>query len=272
MFGSIKLFTVRGIPIRAHFTALLLVALLVADMGAFGVPAGLLLMLSILLHELGHALMGRRFGVQTRSIDLHILGGTAFMQELPKKPRHEILIALAGPAVSAALAGLGALGLALTSARLSFGGASWSGVLSFFTAMNLSMTLFNLIPALPMDGGRVLRAALALRMGPLNATRVAVSLARAIAVVFIVGGIYIGALTLPLIGIMVFSAAGAEMRMAQAREMRRQQEELLQRFGFGLRAAPAGAFGGAGPVIDVTPGRSVEIVAEPPRAGWRWPR
>ena len=86
------------------------------------------------------------------------------------------------------------------------------------------------------------------------------------------GGIYIGALTLPLIGIMVFSAAGAEMRMAQAREMRRQQEELLQRFGFGLRAAPAGAFGGAGPVIDVTPGRSVEIVAEPPRAGWRWPR
>ncbi len=158
-----------------------LVVLLVADMGAFGVPAGLLLMLSILLHELGHALMGRRFGVQTRSIDLHILGGTAFMQELPKKPRHEILIALAGPAVSAALAGLGALGLALTSARLSFGGASWSGVLSFFTAMNLSMTLFNLIPAFPLDGGRVLRAALALRMGPLNATRVAVSLARAIA-------------------------------------------------------------------------------------------
>ena len=104
MFGSIKLFTVRGIPIRAHFTALLLVVLLVADMGAFGVPAGLLLMLSILLHELGHALMGRRFGVQTRSIDLHILGGTAFMQDMPKKPRHEILIALAGPADKAAAA------------------------------------------------------------------------------------------------------------------------------------------------------------------------
>ncbi|MFO0729113.1 MAG: site-2 protease family protein [Myxococcota bacterium] len=268
MFGSIKLFSVRGIPIRAHFTVLLTIVLIASELGAWGIPASLLLLISLTLHELGHALTGQHFGLRTRAIELHMLGGTAFLEDQPKRPRDELLIALAGPAVSFVLGGIGALSLWLLGASVSFGSGSWVGVLGFFTAVNVWMGLFNLIPALPMDGGRVLRAALALKIGALPATRIAVNIARVIAVGFVIAGLAGSAWTLPLLGVLVYTSAGAELRMAEAMEMRRQYEAMLRAHGFGV-GPPGGAFGGyarekpvGSAVIDVTPGQPVRIIGE----------
>ena len=185
---------------------------------------------SVLLHEIGHALTARRFGIHTKDIILTPLGGMARVVSMPKNPRQEIVIAIAGPIVSVSLAGIAFLisfPLVLLPAlpKIVYEAVS----ILFWT--NLMLALFNLVPALPMDGGRVLRGVLALKRDHLSATRIAARVGRGIA---IAGGVYAlasGSVNLALIAVFIYIAAGSEVRMA---EYRAYGEEMRSRgFGFG---------------------------------------
>ncbi len=181
MLKSWRLGSVLGFPVEINLSFLLLLALVFfAFGGAVGVALILLVFGSVLLHELGHAVVARKLGVHVAGIELSFFGGAAKMVQLPRTATHELLIAAAGPAVSLALGGLG-LGLgALTHSSL-FGWLGWT---------NLIIAAFNLIPALPMDGGRILRAALTRRMDFVQATDVAVTVARVVAIAFGVIGLF----------------------------------------------------------------------------------
>ncbi len=152
-----RLGTVGGFPIDVRASFLLLLAVVLFGFGGvFGVAVTLIAFASIVVHELGHAVVARELGVRVATIELGFFGGAAQMAAMPRKPRHELAIAAAGPAVSLVLGGAG-LGLAALT--------GFSG-LALFGWINLVLAGFNLIPALPMDGGRILRALLATRSRP----------------------------------------------------------------------------------------------------------
>ena len=203
------LFSVRGIPIRLHSSFLLLAVVLIgADMLRAGVASaawtalfGGALFGSVLLHELGHALTARRYGILTRSITLYPFGGIAALTREPTRSHEELWIALAGPAVNAALALL-----ALPLALLGFPGAA------MFAAMNLALGIFNLIPAFPMDGGRVLRAWLSRRKGRFLATEQALGVSKIFAWGFLALGLVTTSLNLLLIGGFLLYAINMERR------------------------------------------------------------
>jgi Zn-dependent protease len=227
MFGSIKIAAIRGIPIRIHFTLLVVFFALVLELGLIGLPAGVLLFASVLAHELGHALIAQRFGISIAGIELHILGGTALMREQPSSPKQEMAIAIAGPAVSLLLGIVFASITMIGGVDLDFDRISPSQLLPYLAAVNFAMAVFNLIPALPMDGGRVLRAALAMRMPTVRATRLAAHVARVFAVLFVGAGLMWGAWTLPLIGVMIFVLSGYEQRLAEAKAAERAAFDLM---------------------------------------------
>ncbi len=195
----------------------------------FATVSILLLFACVTLHELGHSLAARRFNIGVRNITLLPIGGIAQLESLPEKPRHELLIALAGPAVNFALA----LGIGLTLALV--GGASLffnisslpqllagpRGPLSlivYLLVANLVLGLFNLIPAFPMDGGRVLRALLATWTSYPRATRIAARVGQLIAVGLILLALSpIGGISLVLVGLFVFTGASFENKAAQTR-------------------------------------------------------
>ncbi|MGE0871082.1 MAG: site-2 protease family protein [Kofleriaceae bacterium] len=169
-----------GIPIEINLSFLILLGIVfVWQPGIAGLLFVGIAFASVVLHELGHALVGRHLGVHTSSIELGFLGGAARMVNLPRTPNHEIAIALAGPAVSVMLGGIG----------LGLGFALGSPLLFTIGWINLILAAFNLIPALPMDGGRVLRAALARRFRFVRATDIAVTVSRGIAIAFAVIGL-----------------------------------------------------------------------------------
>lgn len=181
----IQIARVMGIPIHLHFSWLIIFSLIVWTLStgyfpaqypdlpassywAKGLVASLLFFVSILLHELGHALVALRHGLRTRSITLFIFGGIARLEKDPKDGRTEFWVAAAGPAVSLTLAGL-----FYTCAILPFVGPSVAAVAKYLALINLMLALFNLVPAFPMDGGRLLRGALWGRLGKARATRIA---------------------------------------------------------------------------------------------------
>lgn len=172
--------TLMGFPVEINLTFLLLLGVVLMW---FGGLAGLVVVGiafgSVLLHELGHAVVARRLGVRVAGIELHFFGGAAKMIELPRSAGHEMAIAAAGPAVSLMLAGLG-LGLGLATGSWFVVAIGW---------INLVLALFNLIPALPMDGGRILRAVLSRRLGFVRATDVSVTVARVVAVALVAIGL-----------------------------------------------------------------------------------
>jgi Zn-dependent protease len=178
LFGgpSLKLMTLFGIPIGAHWSLLLAVVLMgVAHGGPSGALLSLLVFTSVLLHELGHALVAQRRRVPIAGIDLHFFGGVAKMMAPPRSPRDEIAIAIAGPVVSLLLGvGLAALAVVL--------GRDAPAFLPWIAGVNMTLAVFNMLPALPMDGGRVFRAVLAKRHGLVEGTRRAVNVGRVIAV------------------------------------------------------------------------------------------
>jgi Zn-dependent protease len=182
---SWKLGRIAGIDVFVHPTFLLL--LLLPEVWAV---QGLILLVSVfgcvLLHEFGHALMARRFGIETEDITLYPIGGVARLRRLPRAPGAELLIALAGPAVNfaivAAVLVLGLLGLDEALFDAGFGAAV--AILEQLVVINLVLGLFNLIPAFPMDGGRVLRALLSGWLGRARATSVAAGVGRVLAVAF----------------------------------------------------------------------------------------
>lgn len=190
---------IAGIPLRLHWSFLALVAgfavyaLLRGGPGAL-FATGLLsagLFGSVVLHELGHALAARRYGIETAHITLYPFGGIAAIQGQPEDPAEEVVIAIAGPAVNFALAALFGLLWAMSGGLL----------LTALIGMNLVMGLFNLIPAFPMDGGRVLRALLARRMGFVPASLLAIRIGRVFAWGFLAAG-----LLLPHVGLLLVAA------------------------------------------------------------------
>ncbi len=225
MKWTITLGRFAGIDVKVHATFALLLAWVAfvtwrAEGSVAATLAGLLFILAlfvcVVLHEFGHALAARRYGVRTRDIILLPIGGVARLEQIPDRPKQELWIALAGPAVNVAIAALLAVWLQLTGgwqtmAELAATGPSFSGRL---LAVNLFLVAFNLLPAFPMDGGRVLRALLGLRMEYLRATRIAASVGQALALGFGFLGLFTNPF-LVLIAFFVWVGAGREARMVQ---------------------------------------------------------
>jgi Zn-dependent protease len=240
MRSSWKLGTAFGIGIYIHWTFLLLPALVFykgwSEGGALGAAIQCLLVLAvcgcIVLHELGHALMARYFHIGTRDITLYPIGGVARLEKMTTRPHEEILIALAGPAVNFVISGLLASVMILFFG-LSLGTGHLGQFLLILTASNFLLALFNLLPAFPMDGGRVLRAILAAFTDYLSATRIACYIGIGMAVLFIVAAL--GASlspelqvppTLALIGVFVIFAGLQELAMVRRREALRHAEPI----------------------------------------------
>jgi Zn-dependent protease len=219
-FGpSLKLFKVAGIPVAAHWSLLVAAVLMAVSYGGVvqGLSVGALLFGSVLLHELGHSLVAQRRRVPIAGIELHLFGGVAKMTEPPRSPRDEIAIAIAGPLVSLALAGL-FIGLSFAFPA----GPAW---LAWIGGVNLMLGVFNLLPALPMDGGRVFRAFMAKRQGLVKGTRTAVTVSRVFAVALGVLGAF-GNPWLIALAVLVWMMGSAELRQIK-------QHEVLRAHGFG---------------------------------------
>ena len=214
-----------GIDVFVHATFLLIVGwygltywLEGRTLGALveGVAFILLLFLAVTLHEYGHALTARRFGIKTRDITLYPIGGVARLERMPEKPIQELWVALAGPAVNVVIAiGLFIwLLLSNTLAPLNQLTLTTGSFIERLMLVNISLVLFNLIPAFPMDGGRVLRAALALKMDYVRATQTAARIGQGLAVVFGIVGIFSNPMLI-LIALFVWMGASQEAKMVQ---------------------------------------------------------
>jgi Zn-dependent protease len=175
----------------------------------------LLLFVCVVLHEYGHALTARRYGVVTRDILLSPIGGVARLESMPEKPKHEFFIAIAGPLVNVVIAIVLILILYITTDRVlpDFNNFRFDDPVEFtryIAGMNLALFVFNLIPAFPMDGGRILRSLLAAKLGKVKATMIAMRIGRIIAIGFVIYGIFNQQLILALIGLFIFMMAGQE--------------------------------------------------------------
>ena len=221
---TLQIGTMFGIPIRVHATFILLLVWFAMWAAAWSrnVPREIVLILvlfaCVLLHEMGHALMARRFGVATSEIVLYPFGGVARMQSMPSGWA-ELAIAVAGPLVNLVLAAIClavmmAKNVPLPSLR---GSPLQSGLVQQMLLFNGMLLLFNMIPAFPMDGGRVLRAILALGLGQQTATRIASFVGQVLAVGFVVLGFKTGNFILAFIGLFVFLGATQEVAVQKNR-------------------------------------------------------
>jgi Zn-dependent protease/predicted transcriptional regulator len=241
MRASYKVSTILGIPIYIHISFILIIALFawffaVVNATIWGFPLGfgglsiglywqfflgtvvsVVLFACVLLHELGHSRVTQEYGIKIQRITLFIFGGISESEEIPKQPRKEFLIAIAGPIVSLALGAI--FWILYLGTNFAFGSNIYGqifaisfGTLSFY---NITLALFNLIPAFPIDGGRVLRSALAARMEYGRATRIASTIGRAFAIGMAVFGILI--LNLWLVFIAIFIYLGASQEESQQR-------------------------------------------------------
>jgi stage IV sporulation protein FB len=236
-------FKLLGIVVKVHWSFVLVLAFgaflygsgpagwLIG--GLYGVLTMLLLFASVTLHEYGHALTARRFGIGTRSILLLPIGGVANLGRIPEKPGQEIAIVAAGPLVNLII------GLLLTPLVLVLNGGNGAGVftvnavnaniqspgllnlLVFLLSTNLLLAIFNLLPAFPLDGGRLLRALLAYVRPYPQATRIAVAAGRLLAVLMAIYGIFSGAIGLLLIAFFVYVGGSAELEAVSSRAVLR---------------------------------------------------
>lgn len=226
-----RLLTVFGIPVRVHATfPLALVAFgvegyLRAGWGEMLASVALvsIVFVCVVLHELGHSLRAVRYGVVVRDIVLLPVGGMARVERVPEIPRQEIAIALCGPAVNVVIAACIAIAMWARRHPFDINNDFVSGVL----VVNLALVFFNLIPAFPMDGGRILRGLLALRMPYLDATRAAKNVGLVIAQLFALSGFASTMfIMLPLIAVFIFVGAISEENMVLARALEDNEDDL----------------------------------------------
>lgn len=247
MNWSLKLGRLAGIPVFVHWTFAILLVFVwwtyaAQGKGTYEIFLGLALVILIFvcvtLHELGHALAARRYGIKTSSITLLPIGGVAQLEKMPRDPKQELIVAIAGPAVNVLIALLllpvvwyifghkafGEIDLTKPSALLLPAQLLW---------INIILVLFNLVPAFPMDGGRILRALLASKLDYAIATRVAARVGQASAILFVIWGLISGNIFLLFIALFVFLGAEAEAQQAEtstAFENVRAKNALVKRF------------------------------------------
>ena len=234
--GSWKLGRAFGINIYVHWSFLLLVAFaLYRNWSIGGQPLaifGLIVLFAafacVVLHELGHALMARHFGIPTRDITLYPIGGVARLERMSERPWEEFCIAVAGPAVNVVITAILAVPAIMSLRELLssqavpqlFQGHFWFALF----VVNVFLVLFNMIPAFPMDGGRVLRALLVTPLGRVTATEVAAILGKIFAFIFLVGAYWNPVLA--LIGVFVFFAGQQELLAVRRQELLRHSRPL----------------------------------------------
>jgi len=224
---SFQLARIGGIDLKVHATFFLLLAWFgmayYADGGFGAMMVGLsfilLLFVCVVLHEFGHALAARAYGIRTPDITLLPIGGVARLERMPEKPWQEFIVALAGPAVNVviAFALYIVIGRGFQIGDIALVDRGGGDLLSKLLAINIILVVFNLLPAFPMDGGRVLRALLATRLKRARATRIAAGIGQAVAVVFGLLGLF-GNPMLLFIAVFVFFGAQQEALYATAKE------------------------------------------------------
>ena len=213
-----------GIPIRVHITFFLLLIFIGlygsrlqgARSGLFGIVSIILIFLCVIIHEFAHSLVARKYGVKIKDIILLPIGGVSEMEELPSQPKQEINVALAGPLTSIVLSLIFffAYRLLFPEAKAVNISIFQGNLLLNLFAINLMLAIFNLIPAFPMDGGRVLRGILGLKMDLLQATRVAVGIGEFLAILFFFFGLFFNP-WLALIAVFIFLGAEGEKRATE---------------------------------------------------------
>ncbi len=237
MNGVLRLGSISGIKIEVHWTfTLLLTWVVFLDMQRGGnfnsallnIVLILVLFLCVVLHELGHALMAKRYKINTQKITLLPIGGVASLEKMPEKPHQEFMVALAGPAVNVVIAFLLFLVVPVrdyfsmdteTLEKVLYAPNLQTILFSLFIA-NIMLVVFNLIPAFPMDGGRVLRALLSSKMDRVKATDIAANLGQVMAVLFFILGLLFNPFLI-LIAFFIFIGAYGENRMVK-------QESILK--------------------------------------------
>jgi len=226
MTWSFRIARILGTDVKVHFTFLLLVAWWAISGYQEGGPSGavhatvllLSLFTCVTLHEFGHILMARRFGVRTPDVILLPIGGVARLERIPDKPKEELLIALAGPFVTLVLAAVFYGWLVLTGQPITPSDElAHAPLVVALLVMNVILLVFNLIPAFPMDGGRVLRALLASKLGFVRATRIAASIGQGLAIPAGVYGLFKPEPMLVLIALFVFLGAATEAAAVETR-------------------------------------------------------
>lgn len=226
--GSLKVARIFGIPVYVHFSFLILMVAL-GVISALGGASGasimqamtflVLMFTCIVAHEFGHILMARRFGIDTVDVTLLPIGGLARLERMPEKPSQELLVALAGPAVNVVIAG--ALFAYLTMSGAFTAVTDMEALVQTLPVQvmiaNTVMVLFNMLPAFPMDGGRVLRALLAIVLPYARATAIAARVGQVMAVLFGFAAYYTGNPMLALVALFVWFSAKQEAAQVLAR-------------------------------------------------------
>ncbi len=236
MQGALKIFTLARIPVYVHWSFSLLTIFLVyygwyAQMDRISFLIFLILFLalfvSVILHEYGHALTARYFGVKTKDIILLPIGGLARLEKLPKKPLQEFVVAAAGPAVNLFIAFLlgivlwmeyhGEIGRIFSSRGTLI--LRWHRVIPMLFVLNLSLAFMNLIPAFPLDGGRMFRAAIATKLGRLKATQIASYVGQGLSILLVGYGIYRQDFMSMVVGFFLFSMARKEYQLLKTEDI-----------------------------------------------------
>lgn len=221
MGWSLTIGTFAGTAVRLHFTFLLFLGWIAISMYLSQGPAAaidwisffILLFACVVLHEFGHIFMARRFGVKTPEVILSPIGGIANMERIPEAPTQELLIAIAGPLVNVVIAALLMIGFGISLESLRTLNFETATLAERLTLVNITLVVFNVIPAFPMDGGRMLRSVLAMNMPAAKATQVAARIGQAFAFLFVLLGLFYNPI-LMLVGIFIYFAAASEEQTA----------------------------------------------------------